>query len=131
MLEEQRTRLLNDGGVEVVGGEIDVTSKVSLLDEESDMSLEDYEKHLGRRGSEYSESDSLDKFRGQVSSDVFCVAEENNAGVGVSACDVVQKGLASVQKYMEGISDRVSETLVQDGSKPRCGKIVSETYAQR
>ena len=52
------------------------------------------------------------KFRGQVKSDVFCVAEGNDAGVEVSACDVVQKGLASVQKYMQGISDRVSETIV-------------------
>ena len=62
------------------------------------MSLEDYEKHLGRRGSEYSESDSLAKFRGLVRSYVFCADEVNNAGVEVSICDVVQKGLASVQK---------------------------------
>ena len=54
LLEEHRSRSLNDVGVEV--GDIDVTSKASLLDEESDMSLEDYEKHLGRRGSENSES---------------------------------------------------------------------------
>ena len=112
LLEEQRAKSLTDVGVEVVGGEIDATSKVSLLDEESDMSLEDYEKPLGRRGSEFSESDSLAKFRGQVRSDVFCAEEVNNAGVEVSACDVVQKGLASVQKYMQGISDRVSETIV-------------------
>ena len=118
LLEEHRARSLNDVGVEVVGGEIDVTSKASLLDEESDMSLEDYEKHLGRRGSENSESDSLAKFRGQVKSDIFCAEERNNAGGEMSACEVVQKGLASVQKYMEGISDRVSETLVRDGVNP-------------
>ena len=106
LLEEQRASSLNDVGVEVVGGEIDVTSKVSLLDEENDMSLEDYEKHLDRRGLEHSESYSLANFRGQVSSDGFCVGEENNAGVEVSACDVVQKGLTSVQKYMQCISDR-------------------------
>ena len=50
LLEEQRGRSLNDVGVEVVGDDIDVTSKVSLLDEESDMSLENYEKHLGPAG---------------------------------------------------------------------------------
>ena len=58
------------------------------------------------------------KFRGQVRSDVFCTDEVNNAGLEVSACEVVQKGLASVQKYMEGTSDRVSETLVRDGVNP-------------
>ena len=47
----------------------------------------------------------------QVRFDIFCAEERNNAGVEMSACEVVQKGLASVQKYMEGISDRVSETL--------------------
>ena len=109
---------LNDVGVEVVDGEIDATSQVSVLDEESDMSLKDYEKHLGRRGSEYSDSESLAKFRGQVRSDIFCAEERNNAGVEMSACEVVQKELASVQKYMEGISDRVSETLVRDGVNP-------------
>ena len=35
-----------------------------------------------------------------------------------SACDVVQKRLACVQKYMEAISDSVLETLVRDGVNP-------------
>ena len=42
LLEEHRGRSLNDVGVEVVGGELDARSKASLLDEESDMSLEHY-----------------------------------------------------------------------------------------
>ena len=41
LVEEQQVRSLNDVGVKVVGGEIDATSKVSLQEEESDMSLED------------------------------------------------------------------------------------------